>query len=103
MAFGPGDSVSGARGVPVRQDPDFFGDEELLLVYIARKLREAKALEQVLTEGGIDYAVEADRYRGGFVFQSERVGAFFYVREEVHEQARELMRTKGYKPYTPGE
>jgi len=87
----------------VRQDPEYFGDEELPLVYIAKKLREAQALEQVLTEGGIEYAVEADRYRGGFVFQSERVGAFFYVREEVLDQTRELMRSRGYKPYIPGE
>jgi hypothetical protein len=83
----------------VRQAPDYFGDEELLLVYIAKKLKEAQALEEVLTEGGIDYAVEPDRYRGGFLFASERVGAFFYVREEVNEETRELMRTKGYKPY----
>ena len=87
----------------MRQTPEFFGDIELVLLYIAKKLREAKALEGSLTEAGIDYAVEADRYRGGFLFPSERIGAFFYVREEVLEQARGLLREKGYKPYIPGE
>jgi hypothetical protein len=56
----------------MKQDPDFFDGKEPSLIYIAKKLKEALALEGVLTEAGVDYGVEADSYRGGFVFQSER-------------------------------
>lgn len=83
----------------MKQDPDFFEGKEPSLLYIAKKLKEALALEQVLTEAGVDYGVEPDRYRGGFVFQTERVGAFFYVLDEAVEAARGLLRSKGYRPY----
>jgi len=85
----------------MKRDPDFFDGKEPNLIYIAKKLKEALALEDVLTEAGVDYGVEADSYRGGFVFQSERVGAFFYVLEEAAEAARQVLSTHGYKPYTP--
>ncbi len=83
----------------VKRDPEFFSDTELTLVYIARKLREALALEDLLTQAGIDYLVETDTYRGGFVFVSERVGAFFYVAPDAAERTRAVMRGKAYKPY----
>jgi len=83
----------------MKQEPDFFDGKEPSLIYIAKKLKEALALEDVLTEAGVDYGVEADNYRGGFVFQSERVGAFFYVLEEAEEAARRVLSTHGYKPY----
>ena len=85
----------------MKQDPGFFDGKEPSLIYIARKLKEALALEDVLTKAGVDYGVEADSYRGGFVFQSERVGAFFYVLEEAAEAARQVLSTHGYKPYKP--
>jgi len=85
----------------MKQDPDFFDGKEPSLIYIAKKLQEALALENALTEAGVDYGVEADRYRGGFVFQSERVGAFFYVLEEAAEAARQVLSKQGYKPYKP--
>lgn len=84
----------------MKQDPDFFDGREPSLLYIAKKLKDALALEQILTNAGLDYGVEADRYRGGFVFQSERVGAFFYVLEETLESARQVLVQHGYKPFT---
>ncbi|MEO7650696.1 MAG: hypothetical protein ABIZ80_09520 [Bryobacteraceae bacterium] len=81
----------------MKRDADFFGDNEPQLIYIAKKLRESLALEDVLTKGGIDYLVEPDRYRGGFIFQSERIGAFFYVLPEHVEPARTLMVSHRYK------
>lgn len=83
----------------MRRTPEFFGDNELELVYIAKKLREALRLEDVLTTSGIDYLVETDTYRGGVIFVSERVGAFFYVLPEAAEQTRRLMTEHGYRPY----
>ncbi len=84
----------------MRREPEFFeDDEELSLLYIARKLREAKALEDKLTAANIEYLVEPDTYKGGLIFASERIGAFFYVAPAGLTQAQELLRTQGYKPY----
>jgi hypothetical protein len=83
----------------MRQEPDFFGETELSLIYIAKKLKESLALEEVLTQAEMDYLVEPDTYRGGIIFASERVGAFFYVAPESEASARELLASNGYKPY----
>jgi len=83
----------------VLREPDFFEDRELSLIYVAKKLKEALALEQLLTEAGLDYLVEPDRYSGGIIFRSERVGAFFYVAPEHEAAARDTMRRGGYRPY----
>jgi hypothetical protein len=82
---------------PMRRETDFFGDRELDLVYIAKKLQEALRLESAFTESGVDYAVEPDKYSGGVIFRSERVGAFFYVLPESVEQARLVMREHGFR------
>jgi hypothetical protein len=79
----------------MRQPPEFFGDQELELIYIAKKLKEALALEDLLTESGVDYAVEPDKYSGGVIFRTERIGAFFYVLPDAAERARELMQKSG--------
>jgi hypothetical protein len=84
----------------VRRDDDFFGDRELSLLYIAKRLRDALRLEEVLTSGGVDYLIETDKYRGGFIFVSERVGAFFYVAPEEVEEIRSMIATNGFKPYS---
>ena len=81
----------------MRQDADFFEDRELNLIYIAKRLKEALRLESVLTEAGIDYAVEADNYVGGLIFRSERVGAFFYVTPESVTQVREVMHRHSFR------
>jgi hypothetical protein len=81
------------------QDADYFGDQELQLIYIAKKLKEALALEKLLTDSGLDYLVEPDRYTGGTIFRSERVGAFFYVAPADAEAARATMLPAGYRPY----
>jgi hypothetical protein len=81
----------------VRRDASFFDDQEMDLIYIAKKLKEALRLESALTESGIEYAVEPDKYSGGVLFMSERIGAFFYVLPEALEQAREIMRRHGFK------
>ena len=82
----------------MRRDPDYFGDRELVLVYIARRLRDALRLESLLTEASLDYLVEPDRYSGGIIFRSERVGAFFYVTPESEEAARRVMIEHGWRP-----
>ena len=81
----------------MRRDGDFFGDREMDLVYIAKKLEEALRLESAFTESGVDYAVETDRYSGGVIFRSERVGAFFYVLPETLDTARQIMEQHGFR------
>ena len=89
----------------MRRDAEFFGDREMDLIYIARKLREALRLENTFTDSGVDYAVETDNYVGGVLFRSERVGAFFYVLPEDAERAREVMRQHNFRFHElrPGE
>jgi hypothetical protein len=83
----------------VRRESDFFTDDELTLVYVAKKLKEALALEELLTQAGVDYLVEPDKYSGGIIFRSERVGAFFYVAPASQDAAREAMTRGGFTPY----
>lgn len=83
----------------MRQEPEFFGEAELDLVYIAKKLSEALPLEEALTAAGIDYAVELDTYSGGLIFRSERTGAFFYVLPEIVEAAKDVLRGLRLKPH----
>jgi hypothetical protein len=90
----------------VRQEPDFFegqaaAGQELALVYVAKKLKEALRLEEVLTGAGFDYLVEPDNYRGGVIFVSERIGAFFYVAPADDAAARAAMQRAGFEPYRP--
>ncbi len=82
----------------MRREPDFFGDREPVLVYIAKRLNEALKLEKLLTDAGMDYLVEPDRYHGGIIFRAERVGAFFYVAPEAADAARQFLRGHGYRP-----
>ncbi|HYL73135.1 MAG TPA: hypothetical protein VEU96_02965 [Bryobacteraceae bacterium] len=81
----------------MRREADFFEDREMDLIYIAKKLRDALRLESALTEYGVEYAVEPDKYMGGVLFRSERIGAFFYVLPEAVEQAREVMNKHGFR------
>ena len=83
----------------MKQDAPFFEGKDPALIYIAKKLKEALRLESIFTSAGLDYGVEADEYRGGVVFRSLRVGAFFYVLPESVEAAHEIMRRHGYKPF----
>ena len=84
----------------MQRDAEFFGEAaDLSLVYIAKRLKEALRLEEMLTQNGFDYLVEPDKYRGGIIFQTERVGAFFYVDPEKEGPVREFLRLHGFMPY----
>jgi hypothetical protein len=85
----------------MKQDAAFFEGQEPVLIYIAKRLRDALKLEGLLTEAGVDYGVEADEYRGGIIFRTVRAGAFFYVLPDSETAALEVMRRGGYKPYVP--
>lgn len=82
----------------MKQEASFFTGHEPALIYIAKKLKDALRLEEVFTLAGVDYGVEADEYRGGVIFHSTRIGAFFYVRPDSADVAREIMRRHGFQP-----
>ncbi len=83
----------------MQRDAEFFGDQELELLYIAKRLNDALALEKSLTQANVDYLVETGTYLGGVLFKRELTGAFFYVAPSVLEQARKHMAGDGFKPY----
>jgi hypothetical protein len=83
----------------MKQEAAFFEGKEPALIYVAKKLKDALRLESIFDAAGVNYGVEADEYRGGVVFGSVRVGAFFYVLPEAVPAAHEIMRRNGYKPY----
>ena len=83
----------------MKQDASFFEDKEPVLIYIAKKLRDALRLEGVLAEAGVDFGVETDEYSGGVIFKSVRAGAFFYVLPETVTAARAAMLQHGFKPH----
>jgi hypothetical protein len=82
----------------MKREASYFENKEPVLIYIAKKLREALRLEAILDSAGVDYGVEADEYRGGVIFRAVKVGAFFYVLPEQDEMAREALRRNDYKP-----
>jgi hypothetical protein len=83
----------------MRQEPDFFEDAELDLIYMARRLRDALKLEGLLTDAGLDYLVETGTYLGGFIFKRELTGAFFYVAPADIEKAHAVLSQNRMKPY----
>jgi hypothetical protein len=83
----------------MRREPDHFGDQDLSLIYIAKKLKEALSVETLLTDAGLDYLVEPDKYMGGIIFQNERVGAFFYVAPGDERAAKDTLSRGGFRPY----
>ena len=83
----------------MKQEPSFFEGKEPVLVYIAKRLKDALRLESLLDQAGVDFGVEADEYRAGVVFRTVRTGAFFYVLPESVEPAHSVMRLHGYTPY----
>lgn len=83
----------------MRCELEFFNGAELHLLYMARRLREALAVETLLGQAEIEYFVEPGPYQGGFLFTRELTGAYFYVLPADLPRAREIMVRNKYKPY----
>jgi hypothetical protein len=81
----------------MRREPDFFGEEELILVYMARRLKDALAIEKIFSDAGLDYALETGPYLSGLLFRTSKVGVFFYVRPLDELQARTVLSSTGRK------
>jgi hypothetical protein len=83
----------------MKQEAGYFEGVEPQLIFVAKRLADAIALESVFTAANVNYAVEPDEYEGGVIFKSVRVGAFFYVRPEDRDQAVAVMLNNGYMPF----
>ncbi len=83
----------------MRRDADFFGDRELVLIFMARRLKHALAVEKLFGECGLDYFLETGPYQSGLLFPTARVGVFFYTAPEEETRARQLLQERGYKVY----
>jgi hypothetical protein len=83
----------------LKRESEFFGDAELDLLYLARRLRDALRLEKLLTEAGLDYLVETGPYVSGFLIKRELTGAYFYVAPADLARAKEILSRRGYKPF----
>ncbi len=81
----------------MRQEAPYFEGRDAQLLYIAKRMSDATEVEALLTRENVDYGVEADTYTGGFLFRTQRVGAFFYVLPDAVPGARELLKANGWK------
>lgn len=63
-----------------RVDPEVLASSELVCVFIATTLAEARRAEELLTLQGVDYVVSVERF-GTTLFGSARHGAAFHVVE----------------------
>ncbi len=79
----------------MRREPEFFEDQELVLVYMARRLKHALAVEKAFNEGSLDYVVETGPYQSGLLFRTTKVGAYFYVMPQEEERAHSLLHKCG--------
>jgi len=77
--------------------PDEFSGKEVDCVYIAARRSEAKQVEDALSDNGIDYMVDIERFESTFlgVFRTERDGVGFYVVAGQAEFCREVLRAAG--------
>jgi hypothetical protein len=82
----------------MRCELEFFNGAELHLLYMARRLREALAVEMLLSKAEVEYFVEPGPYLGGLIFTRELTGAFFYVQPADLARAREILMRNKFKP-----
>ncbi len=83
----------------MRCELEFFQGAELHLLYMARRLREALAVEMVLSQAEVAYFVEPGPYRGGLLFPRELTGAYFYVLPADLPRSQQVLTRANYKPY----
>jgi len=76
---------------------DSFSEHDIERVFIAGNLSEAQRIEKLLTDEGIDYAVEVEKFmQTRIFFTSEHLGATFYVHTGQAPFCRKLLLTHGF-------
>ncbi len=71
---------------------------EIVRVYLAASLGEAQAVERILTDAGLEYAVEVEELesRTLFGFGARRRGAGLWVRAEALDAAADALERAGH-------
>ncbi len=78
---------------------DSFAGCEVERIFIARKVSEAKRVEEILTASGIEYAVELEPFKWVYfgLFPVQYTGAAFYVLSGQSQFCKELLAGKGFR------
>ena len=75
-----------------------FTDKEIVGVYLAARLSEARLIEEELDRHNVDYLIEVEPYLSGTSFGvREYKGAAFYVTAGIAEFCRKQLREKGFR------
>lgn len=85
------------------KDLESFSGKEIARVYIAGTVAEAKAIETLLNDKGVDYFIELEEFtRSGFnLMGSTYVGATFYVLSDQAQFCRTFLKEQGFGPGIP--
>jgi hypothetical protein len=76
---------------------DFFDEgTEIVRVYLAASLAEARAIEGALDAAGVEFAVEIEEFASRIALGSARRGAGFWVREADLELAAGALERAGH-------
>jgi hypothetical protein len=79
-----------------RLDPDALVDQQSELIFIARNVREARRVEALLTDAGIDYEVAFEPFLHGGIFGVVTLtGLGFYVLSGQASFCRKLLEEHG--------
>ena len=83
----------------MRRPSEYFGEAELDLVHMARRLSDALALEGLLTAAGIDYLVATQRADGSWhedQFTGTGFPKVFYLKYHMYRLYFPLMALSRY-------
>jgi len=80
-----------------RVESETLADRDLVEVFIARTLNEARRAEELLTDRGVDYAVQVEFFARS-LFGSPRYGAMFYVTVSQAQYCRAALVAGGLEP-----
>jgi hypothetical protein len=75
-------------------EPEDLHDRER--IFVARTLRQAKKVEALLTQAGVDYDVQVEPFGRSFLFRTIRHGAVFYVSAAQAAHCRERLAEAGF-------
>jgi hypothetical protein len=78
-------------------DPTAFDNQDVALVYVAARLKEGKRVEQVLSDHGIDFAVDCESFQTRLlgILTREYEGVGFYVLSAHAAVSRRILREVG--------
>ena len=79
-----------------RIDLENFSDRSITRIYIAKNIKEAQSIENLLTQKNIDYALSVEPFLPPSLLQSERMGAAFYVESAQSDICRQLITDQGW-------